>query len=64
MGAQNKLFHRLIWLIDTVYSAKRIKMADIDKRWERSHYNDKHEREYGKRNLHRHPQPWSYTPRE
>ena len=42
MGAQNKLFHRLIWLIDTVYSAKRIKMADIDKRWERSHYNDKH----------------------
>lgn len=24
MGAQNKLFHRLIWLIDTVYSAKRI----------------------------------------
>ena len=54
MGAQNKLFHRLIWLIDTVYSAKRIKMADIDKRWERSHYNDKHERTYGARTLHRH----------
>ena len=54
MGAQNKLFHRLFWLIDTVYSAKRIKIADIDKRWERSHYNDKHERKYGARNLYRH----------
>lgn len=32
MGAQNKLFHRLIWLIDTVYSAKRIKIGEIDKR--------------------------------
>ena len=28
MGAQNKLFHRLFWLIDTIYSAKRIKIAD------------------------------------
>ena len=54
MGAQNKLFHRLIWLIDTVYSAKRIKIADIDKRWERSHYNDHHDRQYGAKNLYRH----------
>jgi len=54
MGAQNKLFHRLIWLIDTVYSAKRIKIADIDKRWERSHYNDNHDRQYGAKNLYRH----------
>lgn len=54
MGAQNKLFHRLIWLIDTVYSAKRIKIDEIDRRWENSHYNDKHERKYGARNLHRH----------
>lgn len=28
MGAQNKLFHRIIWLIDTVYSAGHIKMAE------------------------------------
>lgn len=54
MGAQNKLFHRLFWLIDTVYSAKRIKISEINKRWERSHYNDKDEHEYGARNLHRH----------
>ncbi len=53
MGAQNKLFHRLIWLIDTVYSAKRIKIGEIDKRWQRSHYNDKHER-YCDRTLRRH----------
>ena len=53
MGAQNKLFHRLIWLIDTVYSAKRIKIGEIDKRWQRSHYNDTHER-YCERTLSRH----------
>lgn len=54
MGAQAKLFHRLIWLIDTVYSAKRIKIAEINRRWENCHYNDKGEREYGARNLYRH----------
>ena len=54
MAAQIKLFHRLFWLLDTVYSAKQISLSQIDKRWEQSHYNDKHEREYGKRNLHRH----------
>lgn len=54
MGAQAKLFHRLFWLIDTVYSAKRIKLAEINRRWQQSHYNDKHEPEYGARNLHRH----------
>ncbi len=32
MGAQNKLFHRMIWLIDTVYSAGHIKMAEIDRK--------------------------------
>lgn len=53
MGAQAKLFHRLIWLIDTVYSAKRITISEIDKRWERSHYNDKHE-PYCDRTLRRH----------
>jgi hypothetical protein len=53
MGAQAKLFHRLIWLIDTVYSAKRITLSEIDKRWERSHYNDKHE-PYCDRTLRRH----------
>ena len=53
MGAQNKLFHRLIWLIDTVYSAKRIKIGEIDKRWQRSHYNYTHE-PYCDRTLRRH----------
>ena len=54
MGAQNKLFHRLVWLIDTVYSAGSIKMADIDRKWARSPYNDGGEDDYGARNLHRH----------
>ena len=54
MAAQIKLFHRLFWLLDTIYSAKQISLPQIDKRWEQSHYNEKHEREYGKRNLHRH----------
>ena len=54
MGAQAKLFHRLIWLLDTVYSAKRIKISEINRRWENCHYNDKGEREYGARNLYRH----------
>lgn len=56
MGAQAKLFHRLFWLIDTVYSAKRIKLTDINRRWANCHYNDKHEDEYGARNLNRHRQ--------
>lgn len=47
MGAQAKLFNRLFWLIDTVYTAKRIKLTDIDRRWRDSRYNDKHEEEYG-----------------
>lgn len=36
MAAQNKLFQRLIWLADTVYSAKRITMDEIDSRWSKS----------------------------
>lgn len=51
MAAQIKLFHRLFWLLDTIYSAKQISLPQIDKRWEQSHYNEKHEHEYGKRNL-------------
>ena len=54
MAAQIKLFHRLFWLLDTIYSAKQISLPQIDKRWEQSQYNDKHEHTYGKRNLHRH----------
>lgn len=54
MGAQAKLFNRLFWLIDTVYTAKRIKLTDIDRRWASCRYNDKHEEEYGARNLNRH----------
>lgn len=54
MAAQNKLFQRLIWLADTVYSAKRITMDEIDSRWSKSPYNDAHESQYGKRNFSRH----------
>lgn len=54
MAAQNKLFQRLIWLADTIYSAKRITMDEIDSRWSKSPYNDAHESRYGKRNFSRH----------
>lgn len=54
MAAQNKLFQRLIWLADTIYSAKRITMEEIDSRWSKSPYNDAHESHYGKRNFSRH----------
>lgn len=54
MAAQNKLFHRLIWLVNTVYSAKYITQEEIDRRWATSPYNDMHENQYGERNFHRH----------
>lgn len=54
MAAQNKLFQRLIWLVDTIYSAKHITREEIDRRWANSHYNDMHESQYGERNFHRH----------
>ena len=54
MAAQNKLFQRLIWLADTIYSAKRITMEEIDSRWSKSPYNNAHESQYGKRNFSRH----------
>lgn len=53
MGAQTKLFHRLIWLLDTVYSAKCIKIAEINRRWKGSHYNEREE-PYNARTLLRH----------
>lgn len=34
MAAQIKLFHRLFWLLDTIYSAKQISLPQIDKRWD------------------------------
>lgn len=54
MAAQNKLFQRLIWLVDTIYSAGRITREEIDRRWQTSAYNDSHATEYGERNFHRH----------
>lgn len=54
MAAQNKLFQRLIWLVDTIYSAGHISRAEIDRRWASSVYNDMHESQYGERNFHRH----------
>lgn len=53
MAAQNKLFQRLIWLADTIYSAKRITLEEIDSKWSKSSYNDGESR-YGARNLSRH----------
>lgn len=54
MAAQNKLFQRLIWLVDTIYSAGHITRDEIDRRWAHSLYNDDHASEYGERNFHRH----------
>ena len=54
MAAQSKLFQRLIWLVDTIYSAGHITREEIDRKWEQSHYNDMHESQYGERNFHRH----------
>lgn len=54
MAAQNKLFQRLIWLVDTIYSAGHITRDEIDRRWVHSSYNDEHATEYGERNFHRH----------
>lgn len=53
MAAQNKLFQRLIWLADTIYSAKRITLEEIDSKWSKSSYSDG-ESHYGARNLSRH----------
>lgn len=54
MAAQNKLFQRLIWLVDTIYSAGEITRKEIDRRWASSAYNDNHDNEYGEQNFHRH----------
>lgn len=54
MAAQSKLFQRLIWLVDTIYSAGHISREEIDRRWATARYNDMHESEYGERNFHRH----------
>lgn len=54
MAAQNKLFQRLIWLADTIYSAKAITLDEIDSKWSRSPYNNDHESRYGSRNFSRH----------
>ena len=54
VAAQNKLFQRLIWLVDTIYSAGRITRDEIDRRWRNSSYNDRPGSDYGERNFHRH----------
>ena len=54
MAAQNKLFQRLIWLVDTIYSAGRITREEIDRRWRNSSYNDRPGTDYGERNFFRH----------
>lgn len=54
MAAQNKLFQRIIWLADTIYSAGPITMDELDRRWSQSSYNYDHESCYDKRSFHRH----------
>ncbi len=54
MAAQNKLFQRVIWLADTIYSAGPITLDELDRRWAQSAYNYDHESHYDKRNFHRH----------
>ena len=48
------LFNRYIWLVDTIYSAGRISLEEINRRWARSVYNDKHEECIPERTFHRH----------
>lgn len=50
MAAQSKLFKRLIWLVDTIYSAGHISRDEIDCRCSSARYNDMHENEYGEPN--------------
>ena len=40
MAAQNKLFQRMIWLVNTIYSAGEIAREEIDCRWVGSPYDD------------------------
>jgi len=54
MAAQKKLFNRLFWLIDTIYSAGKITREEIDRRWAFAPCNDEKTSEYGHRNFHRH----------
>ena len=54
MSAQNKLFQRLFWLVDTIYSAGPISRDELDRRWARSACNDAHESRYPERTFHRH----------
>lgn len=54
MAAQNKLFQRVIWLADTIYSAGPITLDELDRKWSQSAYNYDHESHYDKRNFHRH----------
>lgn len=54
MAAQKKLFNRLFWLIDTIYSAGKITRDEIDRRWAVASCNDDKTSEYGKRNFYRH----------
>ena len=40
MAAQNKLFQRYIWLVNTIYSAGEIAREEIARRWVGSSYDD------------------------
>lgn len=46
------LFNRYIWLVDTIYSAGAISREEINRRWSRSRYNEKHEDAIPERTFH------------
>ena len=46
-------FNRYIWLVDVIASAGRITKTEIDRRWARSRYNEKGEKELPERTFHR-----------
>ena len=48
------LYTRLIWLVDTIFSAGRISKLEIDRQWQTSALNTEHEQEYEIRTFHRH----------
>lgn len=52
--ASTNLFHRYIWLVDTIYSAGKITKEEIDRRWAVCPYNEDKEEEYLDRSFHRH----------
>lgn len=48
------LFNRYIWLVNQIYSSGGISREEINRRWSRSHLNERHEISIPERTFHRH----------